>query len=123
MPDPEQASSTRPESRGAGAWRGRLLVVLGLLLTIGLLLLMIRLMPSMLNPGRPVDGLTFKGSAGLGALVIGLVAWLSLLGLAMAASGIYLLREGRIPRAFRLVLGAMVAVAVFGAMVVNQALG
>ena len=107
----------------ATRWRGRALVVLGLLLTIGLLLLMIRLMPPMLNPGKPVDGLTFNGSATMGALVIALVAGLSLFGLGISAADVYLVRDGRVPIAFQVVLGLMVVAAVGVAMVLNRALG
>lgn len=102
--------------------RGGLLMVLGTLLAIGMAVLLFNLLPTMLNPGVPVAGTTFSGSVALGQTVIAVLSWVALLGLSFAVGGVFLLRQGRYPRGYAVVMGLMIAVTVLGALRLNSLL-
>ena len=99
--------------------RGGVLIVIGTLLAIGMAMLVFNLLPTALNPGAQVDGTTFSGSAELGQTMIAVLAWLALLGLSFATGGVYLLRRGRFPRGYAIVMGLMVAITIVGALRLN----
>ena len=85
--------------------RGGLLLVIGSLLAIGMAVLVVNLLPTMLNPGTQVGGTTFNGSIELGRTAVAVLSWVGLLGLGFAVGGVFLLRRGRFPKGFAIVMG------------------
>ena len=103
--------------------RGALLIVVGSLLAIGMAVVVFNLLPTVLNPGTPVDGTTFRGSVEVGRTVVVLLSWVALLGAGFAMGGVFLLRQGRFPRGYGVAMGAMIAITVFGMLRLQSLLG
>jgi hypothetical protein len=100
---------------------GSILLVIGALLAAGVALLLANIAPTLLHPGESIGGTRFTGSADLGFMVIGLLGWIVLDGLAFAGIGIHQLSTGRRNK-WLLYLGiAMIAITVVAAWQVNAA--
>ena len=100
---------------------GSVLLVIGTLLAGGVAVLLANIAPTLLHPGESIGGTRFTGSADLGFMVIGLLGWIVLDGLAFAGIGIHQLSTGRRNK-WLLYLGiAMIAITVVVAWQVNAA--
>lgn len=94
--------------------RGAVLMLLGTALAIGLTVVLFNVAPMLLNPGQAYDNSRFTGSVFEAWLVLGVVAWVALLGAVFAVGGVQLWRQGRYHPWFAKVAGAMAVVTVAG---------
>ena len=102
---------------------GTIVLVLGALLAVGMVMLLVNLVPTLLHPGVEVDGTRFTGTPEQGRMVLALLAWVGLLGVAFAGIGAHQMRTGRREVWLLYVAGAMIAITVVGAWQVSSALG
>ena len=92
--------------------RGWVLLILGLFLVLMLGAITWNLAPSMLHPGKEVDGGTFNGTAEQARLFLGLFALVIAFGLTTAINGAIIIVSGRQSRIFTIISLAAAAVLV-----------
>lgn len=100
--------------------RGAVLVVLGTVLAIGLTVVLFNVAPMLLHPGQAYDNSRFTGSVFEAWLLLGVVAWVALLGAVFAVGGVQLWRQGRYHPWFAKIAGAMAVVTVAGIYRLNH---
>jgi hypothetical protein len=101
---------------------GSLLLAIGSALAIGVAVLLVNIAPTLLHPGQTIGGTRFTGSADLGHMVMGLLGWIVLDGLAFAGVGIHQISTGRRNKWLLYLAGAMIAITVVAAWQVNAAI-
>ena len=89
---------------GESPWRGIVLLICGLLLTIGMGVILNNMYPTLSNPGvRMPDGSSFTGTADQARIIILLFAAVIAFGLVATANGIYMLITKRQSKLFMFV--------------------
>ena len=104
----ERCGATMQSRRWARRY-GAILVVLGLLLSIGMYILLRVMLPTLLHPGVPISGTTFTGSRAMANFVIVLLSSVLVFGVTALGYGIYQVVTGR--RSWIVVQGMLVIVA------------
>jgi hypothetical protein len=100
--------------------RGAVLVVLGTGLAVGLSAALFFTAPVLLSPGQAYDNSRFTGSVFEAWLVLGVLAWVALLGGVFAIGGVQLWRQGRYHPWIAKVAGAMAVITVAGIYRLNH---
>ena len=100
--------------------RGAVLMVLGTALAVGLSVALFNVAPMLLHPGQAFDNSRFTGSAFEAWLVLGVLAWVALLGVVFAIGGVQLWRQGRYHPWFAKVAFAMAVITVAGIYRLNH---
>ncbi|MEO8160861.1 MAG: hypothetical protein ABI588_05525 [Arenimonas sp.] len=90
---------------------GGVLVVLGALLSIGMLVLALNMMPMLLHPGQQVGNSRFTGSPGMALMILGILGAVAVFGVTALGYGIYQLVSGR-----RALLPARIMMVIAGAL-------
>lgn len=86
-------------------------VVIGVFLMLMMSILTLELAPTLLQPGKLIDGGRFTGSAELGRLVLMLFGAVGLFGVLASATGVYQIRTGQRNKwLLRCVIGVLVIV-------------
>lgn len=83
--------------------RGWVLVVLGLFLVIFMGAIAWNVAPTMLHPGKVIDGTTFTGTSGDAEFAFTIFGLVILFGLLSFANGVWMIAKGRQNKAFVLV--------------------
>jgi hypothetical protein len=103
--------------------RGTIVLVIGALLAVGMVMLVVNLAPTLLHPGVEVDGTRFTGTPEQGRMVLALLGWVGLLGVAFAGIGVHQMRTGRRDAWPLYIAGIMIAITLVGAWMVSSVLG
>jgi phosphate starvation-inducible membrane PsiE len=98
--------------------RGWVLLFLGLFLVLMLGAITWNLAPSMLHPGKEIDGGTFNGTAEQARMFLGLFALIIAFGLTAAMNGAFIIATGRQSKVFTVISLAAAAVLVLAAVAV-----
>ena len=90
--------------------RGWVLVVLGLFLTLFMGVIAWNLLPTLLNPGKEVDGGSFTGTQEQADFTLFIFGLVIMAGLLFTANGGYMIAKGRQSRPFAVAAIAIVAI-------------
>ena len=101
---------------------GSILLVIGTLLAAGVTVLLANIAAMLLHPGQTIGGTRFTGSADLGFMMMGLLGWIVLDGVAFAGVGIHQLSTGRRNKWLLCVVVTMIAITAVAAWRVNAAI-
>ena len=92
--------------------RGWVLLGLGLFLVLFMGAITWNLLPTLLHPGKPADGMTFGGTEQQAEMFLGIFGLVILFGIFSVANGLYMIVRGRQNRLFAL-LALLIGVVLF----------